>query len=291
MLNLAEGAFYQYAFLLEGGRLAYYAWEDAMNLPEYNLTGRKALLVGASRGIGKGVALVLAEAGVEVAIASLNRGRAAAAADEINARSGKATAFAADATRLPDMKRLAKEILESFGSLDILVNCVGDAIPKPVVRLPDKEGEGMTEQEWHSIVDVNLTQAFTGCKAFGPHFLEKRAGSIINISGVAAVRASAARSAYDAAKAGVMRFTESLALEWAPYNVRVNSIAPGSFPDPAQLSPAEIRQREEAAKTNVPLGRTGQLREVGLLAAYLASDAAVYVTGQTWCIDGGASIA
>lgn len=262
-----------------------------MNLPEYDLKGRKALLVGASRGIGKGVAQVLAEAGVEVAIASLSIGRAAAAADEINAKNGKATAFAVDATKLSDMERLAKEILERFGSLDILVNCVGDSIPKPVVKLPDSEGDGMSEQEWHFIVDINLTQAFTGCKAFGPHFLEKRAGSINDVSGVAAVKASAARSAYDAAKAGVMRFTESLALEWAPYNVRVNSIAPGSFPDPAQLSNAEIRQRKEAATTRVPLRRTGQLREVGLLAVYLASDAAAYVTGQTWCIDGGVSIA
>ena len=100
-----------------------------------------------------------------------------------------------------------------------------------------------------------------------------------------------ARSAYAAAKAGLMRFTEALALEWAPYRVRVNSIAPGSFPDPAQITPAEFQQREATAVTHIPLGRVGRLREVGLLALYLASDASAYVTGQTWCIDGGTSIA
>jgi NAD(P)-dependent dehydrogenase (short-subunit alcohol dehydrogenase family) len=262
-----------------------------MNLPEYDIKGRRAVLVGASRGIGKGVALVLAQAGVEVAIASLNIASAQAAVDEINSAGGKATAYAGDATRLQDMERLAAEVLQSYGSVDILVNCVGDAIPKPIVKLPGADQEGMTEQEWHFIMDVNLAQAFTGCKAFGPHLLENRAGSVINISGVAALRASASRSAYDAAKAGLMRFTEALALEWAPYNVRVNSIAPGGFPDPAQMSAEDIQRREDVARTNVPLGRPGQLREVGLLAAYLASDAAAYVTGQTWAIDGGTSIA
>jgi NAD(P)-dependent dehydrogenase (short-subunit alcohol dehydrogenase family) len=140
-------------------------------------------------------------------------------------------------------------------------------------------------------MDVNLTQAFTGCKAFGPYFLQQRRGSIINISGVAAFRAGATRSAYCAAKAGVVSFTEVMALEWAPFQVRVNSIAPGSFPDPAQRMPEELSRRDAQAASRVPLGRIGRLREVGLLALYLASDASAFVTGQTWSIDGGAGIA
>ncbi|MDO8751214.1 MAG: SDR family NAD(P)-dependent oxidoreductase [Dehalococcoidia bacterium] len=262
-----------------------------MNIPEYDIAGRKVLLVGAARGIGKGIALVLAEAGAEVAIASLNIKSAADTASEITSYKGKAVAFAADATKAGDMERLAREVLASFGPLDVLVNCVGDAIGKPVVKLPGQLTEGMTGDEWRFIVDVNLTQAFTSCRAFGPHLLEQRHGSVINISGVAAFRAAAARSAYDAAKAGLVRFTEALALEWAPYRVRVNSIAPGSFPDPAQVTPEAFQQRDAAAATRVPLGRVGRLREVGLLALYLASDASAYVTGQTWCIDGGASVA
>ncbi|MBI4339665.1 MAG: SDR family oxidoreductase [Chloroflexi bacterium] len=262
-----------------------------MSIPEYDIAGRKALLVGAARGIGKGVAQVLAEAGAEVAIASLNIRSAAAAASEITASGGKAVAFAADATKAGDMERLAREVLDRFGPLDVLVNCVGDALGKPVAKLPGQTGEGMTEEEWHAIVGVNLTPGFTMCRAFGPHLLGRGRGSVINISGVAAFRGAAGRTAYAAAKAGLVQFTQALALEWAPYGVRVNSIAPGSFPDPAQIPPGDFQQREQAAATRVPLRRIGKLREVGLLALYLASDASAYVTGQTWCIDGGASIA
>ncbi|MBI4313011.1 MAG: SDR family oxidoreductase [Chloroflexi bacterium] len=262
-----------------------------MPIPEYDIAGRKVLLVGAARGIGKGIALVLAEAGAEVAIASLNLKSATAAATEILSFGGKASAFAADATKTADMQLLAQKVADSFGPIDVLVNCVGDAIGKPVAVRPGQNEQAMTEQEWRFILDVNLTQAFTGCKAFGPHFMNRRSGSVINVSGIAAFRAGAARSAYAAAKAGVVQFTEAIALEWAPYGVRVNSIAPGSFPDPAQIPPDDFRQRETQAAGRVPLGRVGQLREVGLLALYLASDASSYVTGQTWCIDGGVSIA
>jgi len=262
-----------------------------MNIPEYDVTGRKVLLIGAARGIGKGIAAVLAEAGADVAIASLNIESASAAVKEILSTGGKAVAYAADATQYGDMERLAAEVLASFGPIDVLVNCVGDAIPKPLVPRPGQAESGMTESEWRFIMDVNLTQAFTGCKAFGAHFLQQRRGSIINISGIAAVRAAAMRAAYSAAKAGVVSFTEVMALEWAPFRVRVNCIAPGSFPDPAQMTPDKFRERDAQAESKVPLGRVGRLREVGLLALYLASEASAYVTGQTWSIDGGASIA
>lgn len=148
----------------------------------------------------------------------------------------------------------------------------------------------MSEDDWHRIIDINLTEAFQGCRAFGPHFLERRQGSVINISGWASFRGMARRSAYDAAKAGLMRFTECLAQEWAPYNIRVNAIAPGRFPDKDQLSDEAYEQRQEQARNTVLLGRLGDLKEVGYLAIYLASPAGDYVTGQTWAIDGGISI-
>lgn len=262
-----------------------------MKIPEYDIAGRKVLLIGASRGIGQGIAVVLAEAGAEVAIASLNIDNATAAVRDIQTRGGRAVAYAADATRYADMERLANEVLGSFGPIDVLVNCVGDSIGKPLVARPGHTESGMTEAEWRLIMDMNLTQAFTGCKAFGPHFLQQRRGSIINISGLAAFRAAATRVAYSAAKAGVVSFTEVMAVEWAPFHVRVNCIAPGVFPDPVQMTPEEFSRRDALAASKVPLGRVGRLREVGLLALYLAADASAFVTGQTWCIDGGASIA
>lgn len=263
-----------------------------MTIPEYDITGRKVLIVGGSRGIGKGITTVLAEAGAHVAIASLNRTSADAAAKDIATLGGTAAAYVVDATSCTDMERLSREIRDSFGALDVLVNCVGDSIRKPLVRLPGQAEEGMTEQDWRRILDVNLTEVFTACRAFGPHFVERRRGSIINVStSIAAFRSGGFRSAYIAAKGGVISFTESLATEWAPYQVRVNSIAPGSFPDEAQLTPQQLEEVRARTAKQVPLGRPGRLREAGLLALYLASDASAFVTGQTWCIDGGAGIA
>lgn len=262
-----------------------------MSLPEFDISGQRILLVGASRGIGKGVARVLAEAGAEVAIASLNLASAEKAAADIRASGGKACAFAADATRAGDMERLATEVLGRWGGIDCLVNCVGDSIGKPVVARPGRTEQGMSETEWHGIVDINLTQAFAGCRAFGPQFLKQGHGSVINISGIAALRPTAERAAYGAAKAALTAFTTATALEWAPWKVRVNAIAPGLFPDPEQLKPEALKQRQDAAAARVPLGRIGNTREVGLMALYLASNAAAYVTGQTFCIDGGVSVA
>ena len=187
------------------------------------------------------------------------------------------------------MERIAADTLREFGCVDTLVNCVGDSIRKPLSTLPNGD-EGMTEQEWHFIVDVNLTEAFQGCSALGPHLLERGSGNVINISGFASFRGRAGYVAYDAAKAGLMRFTESLAQEWAPYGVRVNCVAPGYFPDPEQISADAYRARQEQAKTQVPLGRLGALKEPGYLCVFLASPAASYITGQTWAVDGGVSI-
>ena len=194
-----------------------------------------------------------------------------------------------DATKAADMERIAADTLREFGRVDTLVNCVGDSIRKPLSTLPNGD-EGMSEAEWHFIVDVNLTEAFQGCSALGPHLLERGSGNVINISGFASFRGRAGYVAYDAAKAGLMRFTESLAQEWAPYGVRVNCVAPGYFPDPEQISADAYRARQEQAKSQVPLGRLGELKEPGYLCVFLASPAASYITGQTWAVDGGVSI-
>jgi NAD(P)-dependent dehydrogenase (short-subunit alcohol dehydrogenase family) len=259
-------------------------------LPEFDLTGRTVLVTGAGRGIGKGIARVLAEAGCDVAINGLTEGNATRVAAEVKAMGRRGLAVAADVTKLSEMERVRDRVLTEFGRLDILVNCLGDSIRGTVAPLPDREGHVMTEADWHSIIDINLTQAFTGCNAFGKHFLERGSGSVINISSFAALRPRANIVAYAAAKAGLTRFTESLALEWAPYDVRVNAIAPGQFPDTDTMTEEDLRQRDARSADEIPLRRVGRLREVGLMAAYLASDAAAYVTGQTFYIDGGLTL-
>lgn len=186
------------------------------------------------------------------------------------------------------MRALADNVLSDLHGLDLLVNCVGDAI-RGAVAGTNARDKVLSEGEWHTVIDLNLTQAFVGCHVFGPHFLQQQSGSVINVSSFAAIRPGAQMTAYAAAKAGLTRFTESLALEWAPH-VRVNAIAPGTFPDRQQMSDEDWRQREEQARPGIPLQRLGDVREVGLLAVYLASPAAAYVTGQTVAIDGGRTL-
>ena len=261
-----------------------------MSLPQFDVTDQKVIVVGAGRGIGKGIALAFAEAGADIAITGLTSTGVNQVAREIEGLGRTAFPVIGDATKAADMDRIVQETLDQFGHVDTLVNCVGDAIRKPIVTLPGSSSIGMTEEEWHFIIDINLTEAYQGCHAIGPHLLERRQGSVINITGWAAFRGRPESAAYDAAKAGIMRFTECLAQEWAPFGIRANAIAPGSFPDPEQMSEEAYQQRQETAKGQIPLGRTGRLKEVGYLSVFLASPAAAYVTGQTWAVDGGISI-
>ncbi|MCC6236855.1 MAG: SDR family oxidoreductase [Dehalococcoidia bacterium] len=261
-----------------------------MTLADFDLAGRKVLITGAGRGIGKGIALVMAEAGADVAVTSLGEANAAQVAREVTALGRRSIGLAADGTSVEAMRAISADIIEALGGLDVVVNCVGDSIPGLVAEAPESSARVMTEADWHRVVDLNLTQAFVGCHVFGPHLLAQGFGSAINISSFAALRPAPNSSAYAAAKAGLTRFTESLALEWAPRGVRVNAIAPGQFPDPEQMTPEQFADREERGARGIPLGRFGRMRDVGLLAVYLASDAASYLTGVTIPVDGGRTL-
>ena len=261
-----------------------------MSLPEFDVSGQKVLIVGAGRGIGKGIALAFSEAGAEVAIASLTSATTMKVAEEITAMGGKALPVTGDATKAEGMDKITSQVITEFGHLDTLVTCVGDSIRKPVIQLPGSLDEGMTEDDWNNVVRINLTEAFQGCRSVGPHLLSRGQGSVINISGWASFRGRPGYSAYDASKAGIMRFTETVSQEWAPFGERVNAVAPGSFPDPEQMSPDAYKSRQEDARIRVPLGRVGGLKEPGYLCVFLASPAASYITGQTWAVDGGISI-
>jgi NAD(P)-dependent dehydrogenase (short-subunit alcohol dehydrogenase family) len=260
-------------------------------LKDFDITGKKVLITGAGRGIGKGIAFAMAEAGADIAVTSLGGETAVAVADKVEKLGRQGFGYAADATKVADMQTLRDRLFADLGGLDVLINCLGDAIRGTVSAMPGADGPVLDEAGWHHVIDVNLTQAYVGCNVFGPHLLEKGFNAnVINISSFAAVRPGANMVAYAAGKAGLTRFTESLALEWAPYKVRVNAIAPGSFPDAYAMSDAEWQKRISDGASGVPLNRPGHPREVGLLSVYLASDAASYVTGQTFVIDGGRTL-
>ena len=269
-----------------------------MPLPEYDLSGKVAFVTGAGRGIGKGIAQALAEAGADVIINSLtDKHVTGLAADIAKATGRRVVPLVADVTKSDEVERAISRILKEFGALDVLVNNLGDSIRKPLVPLPGplsdqaaKAPGPLTDEEYRLILDLNLTEAVLCSRAAGPHMLGRRSGKVINIGSFASARGGVNLTIYAAAKTALVGFTRALALEWAPYGVQVNSIAPGLFPDAVTVGETGYADAVRRAQQTVPLKREGRLREVGLLAVYLASAAADYMTGQTLYLDGGLTL-
>jgi 2-deoxy-D-gluconate 3-dehydrogenase len=262
-------------------------------LPEaYDITGKVVFITGAGRGIGKGIAQVLAEAGADVAINALTPRYVEATAAEIASASGRRVVpVMADVTKTDGVQQAIDTVMQTFGRIDVLINNLGDSIRKPLVALPGREGAvALSDDELNFIMDVNLTEAILCTRAVGPHMLARRSGKVINISSWTARQGGGEMVVYTIAKTALVGFTRAQALEWAPYGVQVNGIAPGIFPDPVTGGEERARQTAERAARLVPLGRPGQLREVGYLALYLASAASDYMTGQTLFLDGGMSL-
>ncbi len=259
---------------------------------EYDVEGKVVFITGAGRGIGKGIAQVLAEAGADIALNALTDRYVVNTAREIAEASGRRVLpILADVTRSAEVQRAVDTVMKEFGRIDVLVNNLGDAIQKPLVTLPGKKGEPATDEEIKKIVDLNVMAAILCTRAIGPQMLERRSGKIINISSFTAGKGGKEVVLYSLAKAAVVGFTRTQALEWAPYNIQINSIAPGLFPEPLNITNEETAKRmTEYISKITPLGRAGRLREVGLLALYLASAASDYMTGQTLYLDGGLSL-
>jgi len=255
---------------------------------EFDITGKVVFLTGAGRGIGKGIAQVLAEAGADVALNALTPRYVNGTAAEIAASSGRRVVpIIADVTKPETVRSAVEEVLATFGRIDVLVNALGDSIRKPLVALPGGDVPGVTDDELRFIMDINLTEALLCTRAVGPHMLARGSGKVINIASWTAHSGGREIVLYTAAKTALAGFTRAQALEWAPHGVHVNCIAPGIFPDAVTSGEERVKQATERAKTTIPLGRPGRLREVGLLALYLASAASDYMTGQTILLDGG----
>jgi NAD(P)-dependent dehydrogenase (short-subunit alcohol dehydrogenase family) len=255
---------------------------------EFDITGKIIFITGAGRGIGKGIAQVLAEAGADVALNALTPKYVNDTAAEIAATSGRRVVpIVADVTKPDEVGRAVDQILATFGRIDVLINALGDSIRKPLVTLPDTDTAGVSDDELRFIMDINLTEALLCTRAVGPHMLARRSGKVINIASWTAHQGGKDMVLYTTAKTALAGFTRAQALEWAPYGVHVNAIAPGIFPDVVTSGEERVRQSTQRAEQTVPLKRTGRLREVGFLALYLASAASDYMTGQTILLDGG----
>ncbi len=258
--------------------------------PEFDITGKVVFITGSGRGIGKGIAQVLAEAGADVAINALTSKHVNGLAAEMSAATGRSVApIVADMTDPDDVQRAFDQVVAQFGRVDVLVNALGDSIKKPLVALPgtDSLASSISDEDLRFIMDINLTEALLTTRAVGPHMLKRGSGKVINIAAWTAHQGGRDMVLYTTAKTALAGFTRAQALEWAPYGVQVNCIGPGLFPDVVTNGEHGVRRTTEKAKTDVPLGRPGTLREAGLLALYLASSASDYMTGQTILLDGG----
>ncbi len=236
---------------------------------------------------------MLAEAGADVAINALTPRYVESTAAEIASASGRRVVpVIADVTQTDGVEQAIDTVMQTLGRIDVLVNNLGDAIRKPLVVLPGQAeaAVALSDDELNFIMDVNLTEAILCTRAVGPHMLERRSSKVINISSWTARQGGGEMGVYTIAKTALVGFTRAQALEWVPYGVQVNGIAPGIFPDPVTGGEERARQTAERAARIVPLGRPGQLREVGHLALYLASAASDYMTGQTLFLDGGMSL-
>jgi 3-oxoacyl-[acyl-carrier protein] reductase len=242
-----------------------------------NLLGRIALVTGASQGIGRACALELARAGATVALAARNQAKLAEAAAEIEAAGGKAAAFSLDVSSPDSISSGAKAILEKFGKVEILVNNAGITRDGVVLR--------MKRPDWDDVLQTNLTGAFLLTQALLSPMLRNRWGRIINITSVVGRTGQAGQVNYAASKAGLIGMTRSLAREVASRGITVNAVAPGYIETPMT---AVLDEKQRAAvMAQIPLGRPGTDLEIAQSVAYLASDAAAYITGHVLDVNGG----
>ena len=242
------------------------------------LEGKVAIVTGASRGIGKAIAQHFIAQGAKVAFTYRSSAEAAAALEkELSAGGGTVKGFQSDAASMTDAERLVGEVVEAFGTVDIVINNAGITDDTLLMR--------MTEEQWDRVISVNLKSCFNLTKAVMRTMLKARSGSIVNISSVVGVQGNAGQANYAASKAGILGFTKSVALELGSRNIRCNAIAPGFIETEmtAKLDEDTVQGWRDA----IPLKRGGTPEDVANLCVFLASDMSSYITGQTLNVDGG----
>jgi 3-oxoacyl-[acyl-carrier protein] reductase len=243
------------------------------------LTGKVAIVTGASRGLGRGIAEEMAASGARVVVNyHSSEGPAQEVVAAIAANGGTAVAVGADVSKLAAAQDLVKATLDAYGQVDILVNNAGTTRDMLLMM--------MSEEQWDTVIDTNLKSVFNCCKAaLRPMMRRKQGGRIINITSVVGLTGQGGQANYAASKAGIIGFTKSLAKEVGARQITVNAIAPGFFP--TALTAVLADETIEKALEFIALGRLGELDEVAYLATFLASDRAAYITGEVIRIDGG----
>ena len=259
-----------------------------MNLTQFALEGKTALVTGGSRGIGEATAIALANAGADVAVTSRKLQELERVADRVSNLGRRSMAIETHVGRIDQLQPLVDRVVEEFGRIDILVNNGGTSVALPAMEF--------SEKAWDSVMNLNLKGLFFLSQAVARVMKDNGGGNIINVASISGIKPEVPTCAYSISKAGVVMATKCMAVEWAQHNIRVNAIAPGPIDTHlfnakfALLPDEEARQQLVGMAARVPLSRIGQPNEIADAMVFLASNASSYLTGQTIVIDGGLTL-
>ena len=242
-----------------------------------NLTDKVAIVTGASRGIGEAIAKQLSSCGAKIILIARNSDQLVAVKETIISNDGIAESMAGDVSNLNSISEIVTNTIDKWGRIDILVNNAGIARDNIIMR--------MKEDDWDSVMNINLKGCFNGIKSVARPMIKNKAGRIINITSVIGQIGNAGQSNYAASKAGIMGLTKSMAKELGSRNITVNAVAPGYIT--TDMTNELNDEVKEQMKSSIPLGRLGTPDDVANLVCFLASDEAGYITGQTFNVDGG----
>jgi len=255
-------------------------------LDTFRLDDKVAIVTGAGRGLGKAMAIALAEAGAHVVVTARSTDQIEKTAEEIRALGRKSLPIAMDIGKADQVQPVVDKTLETFAQIDILVNNAGVAVVKPLVPLPGFD-KGITREDLLRVLETNLIGPFFLTQAVGTHFMERGEGKVINITSVTAMRAGSHQTTYASSKAAILQFTKALANEWARYNINVNAIAPGAFHTEMSKKVYEDEKLLKLMHARIPMYRSGKPEELGPVVVFLASEASSYITGVGIYVDGG----